>query len=165
MFLMMRKTKASSTELADFLAWMGRRFPRSMDRQTSWPSELYAYNAGTRGNIAFSPRLQRTPIATEAMFLMMQRVFNELGYRRYEWKCDSCNAVAPRSAAVTFDGLFPQTIVYKGRNRDTTWFSMLDKDWPQIEKVYETSLSPDNFEADGQQKEKLSQTIERFRKT
>ena len=102
------------------------------------------------------------------MFLMMQRVFNELGYRRYEWKCDSCNAPSRRAArrfGFTYDGLFPHAIVYKGRNRDTTWFSMLDKDWPQIEKVYETSLSPDNFEADGQQKEKLSQIIERFRKT
>ena len=104
------------------------------------------------------------------MFLMMQSVFNELGYRRLIMQMRFLQrAVGPRSAAqrfgFTFDGLFPQTIVYKGRNRDTTWFSMLDKDWPQIEKVYETSLSPDNFEADGQQKENLSQIIERFRET
>ena len=104
------------------------------------------------------------------MFLMMQSVFNELGYQRLRMEMRFLQrAVGPRSAAqrfgFTFDGLFPQTIVYKGRNRDTTWFSMLDKDWPQIEKVYETSLSPDNFEADGQQKEKLSQIIERLRMT
>ena len=103
------------------------------------------------------------------MFLMMQSVFNELGYRRLRMEMRFLQRAVARSAAqrfgFTFDGLFPQTIVYKGRNRDTTWFSMLDKDWPQIEKVYETSLSPDNFEADGQQKEKLSQIIERFRKT
>ena len=104
------------------------------------------------------------------MFLMMQSVFNELGYRRLRMEMRLLQrAVGPRSAAqrfgFTFDGLFPQTIVYKGRNRDTTWFSILDKDWPQIEKVYETSLSPDNFEADGQQKEKLSQIIERLRMT
>ena len=104
------------------------------------------------------------------MFLMMQSVFNELGNRRLRMEMRFLQrAVGPRSAAqrfgFTFDGLFPQTIVYKGRNRDTTWFSMLDKDWPQIEKVYKTSLSPDNFEADGQQKEKLSQIIERLRMT
>ena len=104
------------------------------------------------------------------MFLMMQSVFKELDYRRLRMEMRFLQrAVGPRSAAqrfgFTFDGLFPQTIIYKGRNRDTTWFSMSDKDWPQIEKVYETSLSPDNFEVDGQQKEKLSQIIERFRKT
>lgn len=111
------------------------------------------------GNIAFSPRLQRTPIATEAMFLMMCRVFDELGYRRYEWKCDSCNGPSRRAAerfGFTYDGLFPQAIVYKGRNRDTTWYSMIDQDWPTLKSAYEAWLDPANFDADGQQIRKLA---------
>ena len=111
------------------------------------------------GNIAFAPRLQRTPIATEAMFLMMKRVFNELGYRRYEWKCDSHNAPSRRAAerfGFQYEGLFRQAIVYKGRNRDTAWFAMTDEDWPAIEAVFEKWLDPSNFDADGQQISKLS---------
>ena len=114
------------------------------------------------GNIAFSPRLQRTPIATESMFLLMKRVFDELGYRRYEWKCDSCNAPSRRAAerfGFVYDGLFPQAIVYKGRNRDTTWFSMIDEDWPAIRGAYEEWLNPTNFESDGTQKQKLADLI------
>ena len=114
------------------------------------------------GNIAFSPRLQRTPIATEAMYLMMCRVFDELGYRRYEWKCDSCNAASRRAAerfGFTYDGLFEQAVIYKGRNRDTTWYSILDKDWPALKQAYEAWLNPVNFDAEGQQKQKLSVMI------
>jgi RimJ/RimL family protein N-acetyltransferase len=114
------------------------------------------------GNIAFSPIIQKTPIATEAMFLMMQRAFNELGYRRYEWKCDALNAPSRRAAerfGFTYDGLFEQALVYKGRNRDTAWYSIVDRDWPQIEAAFRQWLSPENFDGEGQQKRKLADLI------
>jgi len=114
------------------------------------------------GHIAYSPRLQRTPIATDAMFTMMRRVFNELGYRRYEWKCDALNVRSRRAAArygFSYDGLFEQATIYKGRNRDTAWFSMLDRDWPKTEQAYEAWLDPANFDIDGQQKSRLSDLI------
>jgi RimJ/RimL family protein N-acetyltransferase len=114
------------------------------------------------GSITYSPRLQRTPMATEAMFLMMARVFDELGYRRYEWKCDSLNA-ASRDAAVrlgfSYDGLFEQAIVYKGRNRDTAWYSILDRDWPALKRAYADWLDPHNFDERGKQKRKLQDFI------
>ena len=92
------------------------------------------------GNINYSPLLQRTPAATEAMFLMMRRVFDELGYRRYEWKCDCLNAPS-RAAALRlgfqYEGLFRQAVVYKGRNRDTAWFSIIDSEWPALKRAYE----------------------------
>lgn len=111
------------------------------------------------GYIIFSPLLQKTPLATEAMYLMMRYVFNELGYRRYEWKCDALNEKSCRAAerfGFTHDGIFKQAIVYKGRNRDTAWFSMLDRDWPKVEKAYKAWLSPTNFDAHGRQKKPLS---------
>ncbi len=112
------------------------------------------------GSIAYSPRLQRHPAATEAMFLLMRRVFDELGYRRYEWKCDSLNA-ASRAAALrlgfTFEGIFRQATVYKQRNRDTAWFSILDREWPAIKAGFETWLDPSNFDAEGRQLRSLAQ--------
>ncbi|HWB46202.1 MAG TPA: GNAT family protein [Hyphomicrobiaceae bacterium] len=114
------------------------------------------------GNINYSPLLQRKPAATEAMFLMMRRVFDELGYRRYEWKCDSLNAPS-RAAALRlgfqFEGIFRQAVVYKGRNRDTAWFSIIDSEWPALKRAYEQWLRPENFDAAGQQKQKLSALI------
>ncbi|HJZ31329.1 MAG TPA: GNAT family protein [Hyphomicrobiaceae bacterium] len=114
------------------------------------------------GSINYSPLLQRTPAATEAMFLMMQRVFDDLGYRRYEWKCDSLNAPS-RAAALRlgfqYEGLFRQAIVYKGRNRDTAWFSIIDGDWPALARAYRQWLGPDNFDADGRQRRRLSACI------
>jgi RimJ/RimL family protein N-acetyltransferase len=110
------------------------------------------------GNIHYSEHLKQRPAATEAMFLLMRRVFKELGYRRYEWKCDSLNAPSRAAAArlgFQYDGLFPQAIVCKGRNRDTAWFSILDSDWPALEAGYEAWLSADNFTASGQQKRRL----------
>lgn len=120
------------------------------------------------GNINFSPRLQRTPAATEAMYLMMRRVFDELGYRRYEWKCDSLNA-ASRAAAerygFRYEGLFRQAVVYKGRNRDTAWFSILDAEWPSIKAAFETWLDPANFDGDGRQRQKLRELTRRAQET
>jgi RimJ/RimL family protein N-acetyltransferase len=111
------------------------------------------------GSITYSPRLQRRPAATEAMYLMMRRVFDELGYRRYEWKCDALNA-ASRAAALRlgfrYEGLFRQATVYKGRNRDTAWFSILDREWPALRAAFERWLDPANFDAAGQQRRRLA---------
>jgi RimJ/RimL family protein N-acetyltransferase len=115
------------------------------------------------GHIHFSPLLQRTPLATEAMFLLMQRVFDELGYRRYEWKCDNFNAPSKRAAqrlGFQFEGIFRQAIVYKGRTRDTAWFSVIDSDWPALQGAFQRWLQATNFDADGRQK----QTLESYRK-
>ena len=118
------------------------------------------------GNINYSPLLQRTPAATEAMFLMMRRAFDELGYRRYEWKCDSLNAPS-RAAALRlgfqYEGLFRQAVVYKSRNRDTAWFSMIDSEWPALKRAYEQWLAPANFDASGRQRQKLSDLISKAR--
>jgi len=111
------------------------------------------------GAITFSPRLKRTRAATEAMYLLMRHVFDQLGYRRYEWKCDSLNA-ASRSAAgrygFTFEGIFRRAIVYKGRSRDTAWFSIVAEEWPRIRAAFETWLEPGNFDDAGQQRRRLS---------
>jgi RimJ/RimL family protein N-acetyltransferase len=110
------------------------------------------------GNINYSPLLQRTPAATEAMYLMMRRVF-ELGYRRYEWKCDTFNAPSRKAAqryGFSFEGVFRQSNVVKGRTRDSAWFSILDGEWPALRVAYERWLTPDNFAADGRQCVSLS---------
>ncbi len=112
------------------------------------------------GHINFAPALQKTAAATEAMYLMMRRVFDELGYRRYEWKCDDLNAGSKAAAArlgFQFEGIFRQATIYKERNRDTAWFAILDKDWPEIRRRMEAWLEPDNFDADGRQKQSLSE--------
>ncbi len=111
------------------------------------------------GHINFAPRLQRSRLATEAMYLMMKRVFDELGYRRYEWKCDALNAGSRRAAerlGFQYEGLFRQATHYKGRNRDTAWYSILDREWPSISDAFQTWLDPDNFDAEGNQKSRLS---------
>jgi RimJ/RimL family protein N-acetyltransferase len=114
------------------------------------------------GNINYSERLKRTAIATEAMYLMMKRVFDELGYRRYEWKCDSLNHPSRKAAerlGFIYEGTFRQAVVYKGRNRDTAWFSMIDKEWPALKRAYETWLDPANFDAAGAQRRGLAELI------
>lgn len=118
------------------------------------------------GHITYSPALQRTSVATEAMFLMMKRVFGELGYRRYEWKCDALNLPSRQAAeryGFTYNGLFEQALVHKGRNRDTAWYSILDRDWPQIEGAYEAWLDPDNFDAEGMQLQRLADLMAQAR--
>ena len=112
------------------------------------------------GGIAYSPALQKKPAGTEAMFLMMRRVFDELGYRRYEWKCNALNA-ASRAAAqrygFRFEGIFRQTDIVKGHNRDTAWFSIGDGEWPAIRAAFECWLDPANFDGDGNQRVRLSE--------
>lgn len=110
------------------------------------------------GFIMMSPALQRTPAATEAMYLMMKWAF-DAGYRRYEWKCDALNAPSRRAAqryGFSYEGVFRQATVYKGRNRDTAWFAVIDKDWPALKEAFDVWLSPSNFDASGQQKESLA---------
>ncbi|EEE36954.1 acetyltransferase, gnat family [Rhodobacteraceae bacterium KLH11] len=110
------------------------------------------------GHIHFSPLLQRKPQSTEVMYLMMRRVFDELGYRRYEWKCDALNAPSRQAAerlGFTFEGVFRQATHYKGRNRDTAWFSIIDSEWPRIRAAFENWLAPGNFDATGQQRQSL----------
>ena len=111
------------------------------------------------GHIHYSPLLQRTPAGTEAMFLMMRRVFSELGYRRYEWKCNALNAPSCRAAerlGFRFEGIFRQATIVKGRSRDTAWYSILDKEWPALEQAFSNWLDPSNFDECGQQKASLS---------
>jgi RimJ/RimL family protein N-acetyltransferase len=112
------------------------------------------------GNIMMSPSLQRTTAATEAMYLMARHVFEFLGYRRYEWKCNALNKPSRRAAlrlGFTFEGIFRQHMVVKGRSRDTAWFAMLDHDWPARKQAFESWLNPANFDGEGNQRQSLSQ--------
>jgi RimJ/RimL family protein N-acetyltransferase len=111
------------------------------------------------GGIMFSPALQRTRGATEAMFLMARYAFEDLGYRRYEWKCNSLNEPSRRAAlrlGFQFEGIFRQHMIIKGHNRDTAWFSMLDSDWPARKREFARWLDPANFDADGFQRTALN---------
>jgi RimJ/RimL family protein N-acetyltransferase len=110
------------------------------------------------GNILLAPRLQRTTAATEAMYLMASHIFDRLGYRRYEWKCNAENLPSRRAAlrlGFTFEGIFRQHMVVKGRNRDTAWFSMLDREWPARKRAFESWLDPANFDPQGSQRQAL----------
>jgi RimJ/RimL family protein N-acetyltransferase len=111
------------------------------------------------GGILFAPELQRTAAATEAIFLMLRHAF-DLGYRRVEWKCDALNEASRRAAArfgFTYEGVFRQHMVIKDRNRDTAWFAIVDDDWPRLGTAFQTWLAPENFDAQGQQKQALSE--------
>jgi RimJ/RimL family protein N-acetyltransferase len=114
------------------------------------------------GAVTFGPNLKRTPAATEAMYLMMRRVF-EAGWRRYEWKCDALNRPS-RAAALRlgfrFEGVFRNERVYRGRNRDTAWFSVIDSEWPALQRAMERWLDPANFDAAGVQRRRLSDLVE-----
>ena len=159
--------------LPDYQDWMMRtclgddpKFYTIVDKASGKPVGVASYlrimpETGVIevGHINFSPAMQRSPVATEAMYLMMKRVFEELGYRRYEWKCDALNErsmTAARRYGFTFEGIFRQAAVYKNRNRDTAWFSILNSEWPDTKKAFETWLSPDNFDADGHQHQSLA---------
>ncbi|MCI0538924.1 MAG: GNAT family N-acetyltransferase [Verrucomicrobiales bacterium] len=110
------------------------------------------------GHISYSPLLQRTSAATEAMYLMMARAFS-LGYRRYEWKCNALNApscAAAQRLGFTFEGIFRQATVVKGRNRDTAWYSVIDKEWPALARAFLRWLDPANFDEQGKQRTRLS---------
>ena len=109
------------------------------------------------GHLRYSRVLQRTRASTEAMYLMMKSAF-ELGYRRYEWKCDALNEPSRRAAlrlGFSFEGIFRQATVYKGRTRDTAWFSVIDREWPALRQAFELWLEPGNFDEDGRQRRSL----------
>ncbi|HVT56160.1 MAG TPA: GNAT family protein [Xanthobacteraceae bacterium] len=112
------------------------------------------------GSIVYAPALQRTPLATEVQYLLARYVFEILGYRRYEWKCDALNARSRRAAerfGFTFEGIFKQHMIVKGRNRDTAWFAMLDSEWPRVKAAFERWLDPGNFGEDGHQRRSLEE--------
>ena len=110
------------------------------------------------GHLNFSPLLQARPAATEAMYLMMRRAF-ELGYRRYEWKCHSMHSKSRKAAqrfGFSYEGIFRQAAVVKGRNRDTAWYAIIDEEWPALKAAFETWLAPTNFDELGRQKQSLA---------
>ena len=111
------------------------------------------------GSIWFGPGIQRRRESTEAIYLLARQVFEELGYRRLEWKCDSLNAASRRAAkrfGFSYEGLFRQAIVYKNRNRDTAWYGMIDTEWPETRGAFDRWLDPDNFTPEGDQKSPLT---------
>jgi RimJ/RimL family protein N-acetyltransferase len=164
------------TPFSEFQNWLHGKFLDPSFRfyviQGGTPARLLGTTAFMRldppngvievGWVMFGPALQRTPAGTEAIYLQLKHAF-ELGYRRVEWKCDSLNAPS-RSAALrygfTFEGIFRQAIVVKGRNRDTAWYSMLDREWPERSAAFVRWLSPDNFDAQGRQRRSLAQCRE-----
>jgi RimJ/RimL family protein N-acetyltransferase len=141
-------------------------FVAIIDAATARPAGVASYLRVTPGSgsievghIHYSPRMQRGPAATEAMYLMMKAAF-DLGYRRYEWKCDALNA-ASRAAAqrlgLSFEGVFRQATVYKGRNRDSAWYAAIDSEWPDLRAAFLAWLDPSNFDGEGRQRTRLSE--------
>ena len=116
------------------------------------------------GAVTYSPALQKTRMATEAQYLLARYVFEDLGYRRYEWKCDALNQASRKAAerlGFTYEGCFRQAVVYKGRTRDTDWLSIIDQEWPAIKQRFEAWLDPSNFDANGQQKQSLREIAQK----
>ena len=164
------------TDEAEFRAWLDGReksedplFFTILDRTADTPAGYCslmriepAHRVIEVGNILYLPHLQRTAAATEAMYLVARYVFEDLGYRRYEWKCDSNNSPSRRAAlrlGFTFEGIFRQHMIVKGKNRDTAWFSMLDTEWEDRKRAFETWLDPANFDAEGKQKSALNPAL------
>ena len=160
------------SDLASYRAWLAATclsndplFLAIIDLADSRPAGVASFlriapEAGSIevGHIHYSPRLQRSPAATEAMFLMMQQAFDS-GFRRYEWKCDALNApsrIAAQRLGLSFEGIFRQATVYKGRNRDTAWYAAIDSEWPALREAFQTWLSPTNFDEAGRQLTRLS---------
>ena len=117
------------------------------------------------GHIALGSALQRTPQATEAIFLLARHAFDDLGYRRLEWKTDALNARSRRAAerfGFTFEGVFRQHMIVKGRNRDSAWFSIIDGEWPRVRAAFEEWLAPDNFDPAGRQRRSLAEFRQRL---
>jgi len=161
------------TGFDDFKAWLDERaastdpyFVCVVDAKSGSPQGMAAFmriapehGVIEIGHIWFAPAIQRTRQATEAIYLMARHSFDDLGYRRLEWKCDALNEPSRRAAerfGFTFEGVFRQHLVVKGRNRDTAWFSILDGEWPIICTAFEAWLAPGNFDADGRQRQSLS---------
>ena len=163
-------------DFAAFSAWIGSRLP--LDDPYCYAvvepsgravgiSTLMEIRPAMRvvevGHIVYSPALQRTPLATEAQYLLARYVFETLGYRRYEWKCNALNGPSHRAAlryGFVLEGILRQHMIAKGRNRDTTYFSMLDSEWPARKAAFERWLAPENFDRDGRQKTRLGEKAE-----
>lgn len=158
--------------LDDYRVWLSKvagaddpQFHAIIDRATDQAVGVASYlridpAAGSIevGHISYSPRLQRTVASTEAMYLMMKRAF-ELGYRRYEWKCNALNApsrAAAQRLGFSYEGVFRQARVDKGRNRDTAWYAAIDRQWPSLNAAFQRWLDPANFDEDGRQRTSLS---------
>lgn len=158
--------------LADYRAWMEKActgddplFHAIIDLRTEKPVGVATYmridaanGVVEIGNLRFSPLMQRTPVSTESMYLMMKHAF-ALGYRRYEWKCDSFNAPSRRAAqrfGFSYEGVFRQAVVYKQRTRDTAWYSVIDSEWPALDAAFTRWLAPENFDAQGKQRVALT---------
>ena len=155
-----------SALLDQMLAAQDRFYYAIVDKESGKALGTFALmriNRGSRvievGSVTYSPQLKRTRLATEAQYLLARYVFEELEYRRYEWKCDAFNQPSRYAAerlGFIYEGTFRQAVVYKGRNRDTDWLAMIDKDWPAVKTRLEKWLSPDNFDENGQQIKALS---------
>ncbi len=160
------------SELSQYRAWMEETclgddplFHTIIDLETGKAAGIASYLRITPqmgsievGHIHYSPLLQRKRAATEAMYLLMKRAF-ELGYRRYEWKCNALNEGSRRAAmrlGLSYEGVFRQMMVSKGRNRDSAWYAAIDKEWPVLKAAFETWLDPSNFDAEGCQHQSLS---------
>ena len=160
---------------AEFTTWLNRAlagpdaFYAVVDRQTGRACGRQAFmrmapehRSIEIGNIYWGPEISRTPVATEALFLFAEHAFTELGYRRFEWKCDALNAPSRRAAqrfGFTFEGQFRRAVIVRGRTRDTAWYSIIDADWPRLKAGYERWLAEDNFDAGGQQLSSLAELI------
>jgi RimJ/RimL family protein N-acetyltransferase len=151
--------KAEASEDPLFLVAVDRETGRTEGRLALMRIDT-AHGVIETGNILFGPRLARTPAATEAIYLQARYVFEELGYRRFEWKCNNRNEPSKRAAVrlgFTFEGRFRQHMVVKGLNRDTAWYAMLDREWPARKRAFEAWLAPANFDEAGRQRLALSE--------
>ncbi|RWL17515.1 MAG: N-acetyltransferase [Mesorhizobium sp.] len=149
--------KAEASEDPLFFAVIDKASGKVAGRQTLMRIDP-AYGVIEIGNIYWGPLISRKPAATEAQFLFMKYIFDELGYRRYEWKCNNRNEPSKRAAerfGFKFEGVFRQHLVVKGENRDTAWYSIIDMEWPALRRAYEAWLDPANFDGDGRQKRRL----------
>ena len=165
------------TDEAAFRQWLGEReasldphfyavVPRKKGKASGMASLMRItpeHGVIEIGHIWLSPRLKQTREATDALFVMMRHALDELGYRRLEWKCDALNAPSRRAAlrlGFTFEGIFRQHMVVKGRNRDTAWYSILDTEWPRLRAAFQAWLSDDNFDSGERQRQPLAAFIE-----
>ncbi|MQB42265.1 GNAT family protein [Rhizobium sp. ICMP 5592] len=152
----LEKAAASTDPL--FFATIDKRTGRAEGRQALMRIDP-AHGVIEIGSILWGPAIARSRVTTETLYLFASYVFDTLGYRRFEWKCNNLNEPSKRAAerfGFSFEGIFRQHMVAKGQNRDTAWFAMIDADWPRLKAGYERWLSPENFDEAGQQKNKLT---------
>ena len=151
--------KARSSDDPLFFAVVDKSSGRAAGRQALMRVDT-AHGVIEIGSIYWGPRVSRRPAATEALYLFACYAFDELGYRRFEWKCHDSNAPSKHAAArfgFKSEGVFRRHMVFKGGNRDTAWFSIIDEEWPELRRAYEAWLDPDNFDARGGQKRRLEE--------